>query len=155
VQTAPDIIVERQVEYLVRHLRQRDAASIARHVDQYVDPACRVDGAIHQRRKIRPVLKVARDRNRLDATRLDQRNGLVQRPFLLDRLSRLRAVTTTVAPADARRRAAARPIPRLAPVISAILPGKRWFRNLWHNSLHLAVPAAIKAPKVENSGPLF
>jgi hypothetical protein len=33
-----------------------------------------------------------------------------------------RAVTTTVAPADANRWAIARPIPRLAPVTSAALP---------------------------------
>src|SRR5271155_2492347 len=56
----------------------------------------------------------------------------------------VRAASTTCAPSPARRRAIAAPMPREAPVISAILPASR--------PPGVAIPVSFRRPRADRSG---
>ena len=98
------------VPVVVRHLVEEVVADDPRAGDDDVEPVCRGGGRLDRRLHLRPRGDVAAHRAAADPSAVSSA------------AARSKSATTTSAPSDASRAAVAAPIPRAAPVRSAILP---------------------------------
>jgi hypothetical protein len=119
---AAHVDAEHQVEALHRRGRRGRQADRAGVVDQDVDAAEALHRRLHRGGHGALVADVGLHRQRLAAGGLDLGRALYSVPGSLGLGSVVLASSTMLAPSRAARLAIARPMPRLAPVMSSVLP---------------------------------